>query len=158
LKNFEYAFGENLAALFCLGLQDREDQILLAKTTGIFDVHLSGHFGQPWHRLRLKLTNNDRFRTVVELGIKRGFFLSQLRIARQVVALRFAAATTTATVAAIAATDDPDRVDCDSAGILRRLSSRVRGARYSRGISLLIECLIVLGIFISGILKVVRGI
>ena len=54
-------------------------------------------------------------------------------------------------------TDDPDRVDCDSAGILRRLSSRARGARYSRGISLLIEYLIVLGIFISAILKMVRG-
>ena len=40
---FEYAFGEDQAALFGLGLEDLEDQLLLTQAGGAGDVHVLGH-------------------------------------------------------------------------------------------------------------------
>ncbi len=44
---FEHAFGEDQAALLRLGLQDLEDQLLLAQSGGPGHVHILGHLVEP---------------------------------------------------------------------------------------------------------------
>ncbi len=99
LQDLEHALGEDLAAVLGLGLQDREDQVLLAQPRRVLDVHRLGELGQLRHRLLLQLPDENRLRRVVGLVLEIGFFFGELGVTRQVVAFR--RVETTAAIAAV---------------------------------------------------------
>ena len=56
----QHAFGEDQAALFGLGLQDLEDQFLLAQAGGAGDVHVLGHLVELLNAHVLQLDQVER--------------------------------------------------------------------------------------------------
>jgi len=85
LENLEHAFGEDLAVLGGLGLQDREEQILLSQARGIVDLHSLCEFSQFLHRIRLQVANIDALRVVVL--VREGFFFEEILFRGQIFAL-----------------------------------------------------------------------
>ena len=73
---FEHAFGEDEAALFGLGLQDFEDQFLLAQAGGAGDVHVLGDLVELLNAHVLQLDQVER--RGAGLGGLRGALLAAL--------------------------------------------------------------------------------
>src|SRR3990167_4795177 len=46
LQDFDHAFADDVLALFRLGLEDREDEVLFSQPAAAFDIQGRGHFGQ----------------------------------------------------------------------------------------------------------------